>query len=148
MLTGEYEVYPNGEAMAAAIEKLDQLEASYLSLFTGKTISGLKKKTWFIIPEEGSAPSEYRLEMFSEQLGFVPADLMEGLPLEVQITPLGKTNLPGNYFSQNRGQISQNNLYYRMPDVAQLKVVLGSSVLSLQRISVYQSGAMMTVPVN
>ncbi len=148
MLTGEYEVYPDGEAMAAAIEKLDQMEASYLSLFTGKTVSGLKKKTWFVVPEDGPESSRYRLEMFSGQLGFVPAELMEGLPLEVQITPQGKTARPGNYFTQTGVDNTQNTLYYRIPDVAELKVVLGTSVLSLQRISLFQSGAMMTVPVN
>ncbi len=148
MLTGEYEVYPDGEAMAAAIKKLDEMEASYLSLFTGKTISGLKKKTWFVVPEDGPEPTRYRLEMFSEQLGFIPEDLMEGLPLEVQIAPLGKTSRPGDYFAQSGSRNTQNTLYYRMPDVAQLKVVLGASVLSLQRISLFQSGAMMTIPVN
>ncbi len=148
MLTGEYEVYPDGEAMAAAIKKLDEMEASYLSLFTGKTISGLKKKTWFIVPEDGPDPSKYRLEMFSDQLGFIPADLMEGLPLEVQITPLGKTTRPGDYFAQSGSGNTQNTLFYRMPDVAQLQVVLGTSVHSLQRISLFQSGAMMTIPVN
>ena len=86
--------------------------------------------------------------MFSAQLGFIPEDLMEGLPLEVQITPLGKTTRPGDYFAQSGSSNTQNTLYYRMPDVAELKVVLGASVLSLQRISLFQSGAMMTIPVN
>ncbi len=148
MLTGEYEVYPDGEAMAAAIKKLDEMEASYLSLFTGKTVSALKKKTWFIVPEDGPEPSKYQLEMFSEQLGFIPADLMEGLPLEVKITPLGKTTRPGDYFAKSGSGNTQNTLYYRMPDVAQLEVLLGTGVLSLQRISLFQSGAMMTIPIN
>ena len=148
MLTGEYEVYPDGEAMAAAIKKLDQMEASYLTLFTGKTVSALKKKTWFVVPEDGPEPSRYRLDTFSDQLGFVPAELMEGQPLEVLVEPLGKTTEPGDYFTEAGEANSQNTMYYRMPDVAQLKVVLGTNVLSPQRISLFQSGAMMTIPVD
>ncbi|MEN8203435.1 MAG: DUF4831 family protein [Bacteroidota bacterium] len=148
MLTGEYEVYPDGEAMGTALNKMDQMEASYLSLFTGKTISRLKKKTWFIVPEKGSEPSRYNLAMFSEQLGFIPSELLEGLPLEVQITPLGKTHMPGSYFEGGGANQTQNMLYYRMPDVAGLKVVYGTEVLSDQRISIFQAGALMSTPVN
>jgi len=148
MLTGEYEVYPNGEAMEAALKKMDQMEASYLSLFTGKTVSRLKKKTWFIVPGNGPEASSYGLDMFSEQLGFIPAELLEGLPLEVQIKPLGKTSRPGSYFSRSGGNNSRNSIYYRMPDVAELKVVYGTDVLSEQRISIFQSGAMLTAPVH
>ncbi len=148
MLTGEYEVYPDGEAMAAAINKLDQLEESYLSLFTGKTVTRLLKKTWFIVPETGSEASRYPLEMFSEQLGFVPAELMEGLPLEVKIDPMGKTATPASYFPNANTVAEKNALFIRIPDVALLKVMLGSEVLSEQRISIYQSGALITRPIH
>jgi len=147
MLTGEYEVYPDGEAMGAALKKMDQMEASYLSLFTGKTVSKIKKKTWFIVPESGSESSRYTLDMFSEQLGLVPAELLEGLPLELQITPLGKTERPGSYFKSSGGKNSQNMVFFRMPDVAELKVVYGAEVLSEQRISIFQAGSLMSSPV-
>lgn len=146
MLTGEYEVYPDGEAMAAAIQKLDQLEASYLSLFTGKTVTRTEKKIYFVIPETGSAPSLYRLEMFSEQLGFVPAELMEGLPLELQIQPVGKTAGLNTQFAGTPAPGSLNKLYYRIPDVTSLQVTLGGEVISDQRISIFQSGTMVTSP--
>ena len=35
------------EAMDAAIRKLDQLEAAYLSLFTGKTVTRTRTRSWF-----------------------------------------------------------------------------------------------------
>ena len=147
MLTGEYEVFPNGEAMAAAIEKLDQLEESYLTLFAGKTISRMGKRAYFIVPETGSSPSRYRLDMFSSQLGFVPAELMEGDPLEVQIKPLGIINALDGQVSGNPEERGYDKLYYRLPDVVELKVKLGGDVLSTQRISIFQSGAVITSPI-
>ncbi|MCK5137645.1 MAG: DUF4831 family protein [Bacteroidales bacterium] len=147
MLTGEYEVFPNGEAMAAAIEKLDQLEESYLTLFTGKTISRMGKRAYFIVPETGSSPSRYRLDMFSSQLGFVPAELMEGEPLEVQIEPLGTINALDGQVSGTPEEKGYDKLYYRLPDVVELKVNLGVDVLFSQRISIFQSGAVITSPI-
>jgi hypothetical protein len=145
MLTGEYEVYPDGEAMGASIQKLDQMEASYLSLFVGKTITKIMKRTWFIVPETGGNTSTYPLDIFSDLLGFVPKDLMEGKPLEAVITPLGLTQKAGDYFSI--ASVPGNSLVYRIPDVAELKIMLGEEALSTHRISIYQSGHMTTGPI-
>ena len=146
MLTGEYEVYPDGEAMGASIQKLDQMEASYLSLFTGKTITRVMKRTWFIVPEPGVAPSSYPLDFFSNQLGFIPAEINEGQPLEVVINPMGKTIKVGGYFSAS--SVPPNALLYRVPDLAELKVMLGEQALSTHRISIYQSGHLLTAPIH
>jgi hypothetical protein len=146
MLTGEYEVYPDGVAMGAAIQKLDQMEASYLSLFTGKSITRVMKRTWFIVPEPGTAPSSYPLDNFSDKLGFVPSGLTEGEPLEVVVRPMGKTIRVGGYFSA--ASVPNNALLYRIPDLAELKVMLGEEALSTYRISIYQSGHLVTAPIH
>jgi hypothetical protein len=146
MLTGEYEVYPDGEAMGASIQKLDQMEASYLSLFTGKTITRVLKRTWFIVPEPGVDPSTYPLDVFSTMLGFVPAEMNEGQPLEVVMAPMGKTIRVGGYFSSS--SVPPNALLYRIPDLVELKVMLGEQALSTHRVSIYQSGHMLTAPIH
>lgn len=145
MLTGEYEVYPDGEAMGASIQKLDQMEAAYLSLFTGKTITRVMKRTWFIVPESGTESSSYPLDYFSKQLGFVPAAMNEGEALEVVISPLGKTIRIGGYFTAN--SVPVNALLYRIPDLAELKVMLGEQALTTHRITIYQSGNLITAPI-
>ena len=145
MLTGEYEVFPDGEAMGASLNKLDQMEASYLSLFTGKTITKIMKRTWFIVPETGVNLSTYSLDKFSELLGFVPGEMMEGKTLEVVIEPLGLTQRAGDYFSI--ASVPGNALVYRIPDVAELKIMLGEEALATHRISIYQSGHMTTGPI-
>lgn len=146
MLTGEYEVYPDGEAMGASIHKLDQMEASYLSLFTGKTITKIMKRTWFIVPETGTKSSTYPLDKFSEQLGFIPGGLMEGKALDVVISPQGLTQSAGDYFSI--ATVPENALIYRIPDVAELKIMLGEEALATHRISLYQSGHLTTGPIH
>jgi hypothetical protein len=148
LITGQYEVYPEGEAMAAAIDRLDRLEKSYLSLFTGKNLRTVHRREFFIVPGHGSSPSTHRLGMFSGQLGFVPEGLMEGLPLEVHLTPEGKTTNIENLYPQVPREGSNNLLYYRLPDVVDLKVMLGEEILKEKRISVFQAGAVLTHPVD
>jgi hypothetical protein len=145
MLTGEYEVYPNGEAMDAAIRKLDQLEAAYLSLFTGKTVTRTRTRSWFITPQDGQAASRYTLGMFSQQLGFIPADLLEGAPLVLEIEPTGVVSGPAQHFGSAMETL-ENALYYRLPDVVGLKVKWGSEELHEQRLSLFQAGAIVTYP--
>lgn len=147
LLTGEYALFPQGEAMEAVLRKLDQLEASYLSLFTGKTISRRESRAYFIVPGAGQDPSRYRLGLFSEQLGFVPEELMEGEPLEVMISPTGQSSVLGINDRDLNEDPGLNKLYYRIPDVAELEVVLGEEVLSRHRISIYQSGGMLSIPI-
>jgi hypothetical protein len=146
LLTGDVETFPQGVAMEAALAKLDELEASYLSLFTGKTTGRIESRAWFVVPEAGPEPSVYRLGMFSGQLGFVPDDLKEGTPVELTIGPLGMTRDLGAYYSGRKDQAGLNELFYRLPDVAELKVRVGEEELITKRISLYQSGAVVTTP--
>jgi hypothetical protein len=147
VLTGEYEVFPQGEAMETALSKLDQLEESYLSLFVGRSFSRMAKKAYFIVPEPGSAPSRYRLDLFSGRLGFVPAELLEGDPLEVTIAPTGQTRFLGRSREELMRGDQINQLYYRLPEIVELKVILGGEVLFSERTSIYQSGALVKTPI-
>lgn len=146
LLTGEYDAFPQGVAMQAALDKLDELEAEYLSLFIGKTLVRKELRSWFIVPESGSGSSSYSLGVFSEQLGMVPEEMMEGAPLEISLEPTGATrNLDAYYSSRDIGD-AFNVLYYRIPDVVEMKLMLGSTELAKQRISVYQSGSLVSAP--
>ncbi len=139
MLTGEYEVFPQGEAMETAIRKLDELEASYLSLFTGKSISSTEKRSYFIVPLTGQDPSRYRLGLFSEQLGFVPEELGEGAPLELSISPSGSVSPSFSRRLQDlKGTPGFNHLIYRVPDVAEIKIMLRDQELTKYRTSIYR----------
>jgi len=146
MLTGEYEVYPDGEAMEAAIRKLDQLEASYLSLFTGKSYTRTMTKSWFIIPEESENSSAFRLGMFSDQLGFVPEDILEGSPLELEIESQGTTASPSVHYAPLPGVNNKNVLVYRLPEITLLQVRWGEKILSEERLSIFQKGALISTP--
>lgn len=146
LLTGEYESFPQGVAMQAALDKLDELEAEYMSLFVGKTLVRKEKRSWFIVPEAGSESASYTLGFFSGQLGMVPEEMMEGEELKVLLEPSGKTKKLDSYYSGKNPTAESNLLYYRIPDVVDFKLMLGSSELSSQRISVFQAGSLISTP--
>jgi len=146
LLTGEYEGFPQGVAMKAALDKLDKLEASYLTLFTGKTLIRQEKRYWFVVPETGSKSTIYPLGVFSEQLGIVPEEMKEGLPLEIKLDPTGKTKNLDTYYSGKAIGDVVNVLYYRIPDVVKMRLMLGATELANQRISVYQAGSLISAP--
>ena len=146
LLTGEYDGFPQGVAMQAALEKLDDLEAEYLTLFIGKSLLRQERRSWFIVPESGSEASTYPLGVYSEQLGMVPEEMMEGAPLNITLEPTGTTRNLNAYYSKKNLNDESNVLYYRMPDVVEVKLMLGSSELSSQRITVYQAGSLVSSP--
>ncbi|MCK4992381.1 MAG: hypothetical protein KAS29_17910, partial [Bacteroidales bacterium] len=59
--------------------------------------------------------------------------------------PMGKTIRVGGYFSAN--SVPPNALLYRIPDLAELKVMLGEQALTTHRISIYQSGHLLAAPI-
>lgn len=146
LLTGEYDAFPQGVAMQAALDKLDELETEYLSLFTGKTLVRKEKRSWFIVPEAGSESSSHELGVFSSQLGMVPEEMMEGDPLRLLLEPAGKTKGLRTFYSGKDLAAASNLLYYRIPDVVNFKLMLGAAELSGQRISVFQAGSLISTP--
>ncbi len=146
LLTGENEGFPQGVAMKAALDKLDELEASYLTLFTGKTLVRHELRSWFVVPETGSKSTTYPLCLFSEQLGIVPQEMKEGLPVEIKMEPTGKTSNLDAYYSGKAIDDVTNVFYYRIPDVVEMRLMHGATELARQRISVYQAGSLISAP--
>jgi hypothetical protein len=148
LLSGYGDVFPNGEAMAATLKKLDQLESEYLSLFTGKQYSETYTREFYITPEQDEKDKQYSLAIFSGRLGFVPTSIDEGSPLTVEIEPAGKTRSLRNLMPQAPEAEVYNQIYYRLPDVADIRVKWNGEHLHHKRITIYQLGALVSVPIS
>lgn len=148
LLSGYGEVFPDGEAMEATINKMDQLEKEYISLFTGKEHFETYTRELYIIPAFQQDNKRYPVGYFSDQLGFVPASLNEGYPVSVEIIPSGKTRSLRNLIPQNPEENVYNEIYYRLPDVADVRVLWGDQELIEKRMNIYQLGALVSVPLD
>ena len=148
ILTGEATVFPQNEAV---INEMNRLERDYLELFTGKTISEKKSFTFQIIPSSENAGKQVRLFQFSELTGPVDSDQPGGDPVVVELTPEKKTKdlVVIKKTREDTGEVQQyDKLYYRVPDVATLKISLGDEVLFNSRRLVYQFGEVIQLPAN
>jgi len=146
LLSGYGEVFPDGEAMAATLKKIDQLEREYLSLFTGKQYTEIFTREFYLTPEADDSQKTYILAFFSQRLGFISATNDEGSPLTVEVVPAGKTKSLRNLMAQSPEAEVYNQIYYRLPDVADVKVSWSGKDIHHKRVNIYQLGALVSIP--
>ncbi len=145
LLAGQNELFPEGDALAVSIEELDKLEKEYLQLFLGKRIKEKFKKSFIVVPDAGSESRSYTFARFSPEAGLLKADDSAGKALELWIEPQHKVlNLPDATLEQN----VKNQIFYRVPDIAEVKVQLVNEILYEKRSTVYQLGNILSYPVH
>lgn len=145
ILTGEANVLPQSEAV---IKEMNRLENEYTELFTGKTIREKRTFSYQVIPEQALAGKPVTLFNFSELTGIT--DEKTGDPVMIEMVPERKTrNLSVIKSSPSDDDENSNDkLYYRIPDVVNLKITFGDEVLFNSRRLVYQFGEIVQLPSN
>jgi hypothetical protein len=147
ILTGEATVFPQNDA---AIIEMNRLEKEYTELFTGKTIKEVRTYSFLIIPEKEMAGKPVTLFRFSELTGPLSGSDKGGVPVTIQFIPEKKTK---DLTIINKKQASPESavydkLYYRVPDVVNLKISVGSENLLNSRKLIYQFGEVIQLPAN
>jgi hypothetical protein len=142
MVSADYPVLPQGEAMTASINELQRIEERYLGLFTGKLFKDTIQQQWSIVPlPDGQGESE--LCRFSDEEGFLPAGSVDGKGIFLLMKPSGLTSgIPAIPLNQ------PNTLYYRIPDFALVEIQAGNELIASSKISLFQFGKLvpLTLP--
>jgi hypothetical protein len=147
ILTGEATVFPQNEA---PINEINRLEKAYTELFTGKTFTETRTFSYQIDPSKNMGGKPVTLFQFSELTGPVDSKATGGKPVIVELTPEQKTK---SITILNKKQSEPetpkfDKLYYRVPDVVNMKISLGSEVLFNSRKLIYQFGEVVNLPSN
>ena len=143
ILSGEFDTFPAGVAMEFAINELNRLEQQYLELFTGKTVSQVFTGTVFITPE--GSPQQFNLITLLMKNSLPELAAYQDELLLLHINPLQKTHSLFNQPDETYlGNI--NHLIYRVPDMAVIKVTKGSRIYYEERVSLYQAGKIVYLP--
>jgi hypothetical protein len=147
ILTGEANVYPQNDA---AINEINRLEKEYMELFTGKTIKQKIAYTYTYIPVRDADTKPKVLFQFSDLTG--PSNIAGrgGNQVTLELMPEQKTKDLTILRKQGPESIGQtyDKLYYRVPDMVNLKVSMGSEVYLNTRKLVYQFGQIVQLPAN
>lgn len=145
LLAGQYDVFPEGQALAISIKELNQLEKEYLELFLGKTVTQGFTHSSMIVPKESSGNQEFIVGKFSTQTGLLDKDATNGVALKLEIKSLGTLNAIKNSAISSKPNLI-NNLYYRLPEMSEVNVRLDKELLFESRMSIYQSGVLLNLP--
>jgi len=142
LLSGQYDVFPEGSALEYAVNRLNKLEEEYLSLFLGKTVKQYYHKSYEWIPDEGNLTKE--LFWFSEKNGITTKDDPTGLPVILKVMESGP--LPLKNMVQPGDSIDTSALIYRVPVPVSLEVTYANKNLFTNRIMVDQLGTLFRLP--
>jgi hypothetical protein len=143
LLAGQYDVFPEGQALAISVEELDKTEKEYLELFLGKKVKQEFTQSFIIIPEKSSEVQKITVAKFSQETGLRASDANTGKAIVMEIEPLQTLKaLPST------PQFVLNNLYYRIPDIANVRLKIESEVLYESRMSLFQAGKLVGIMIN
>lgn len=144
LLSGQYEVFPEGVALQTSVEELNRLEEEYLSLFIGKVNTDTLKRTFLFTPAFNQELEREELCRFSEDNGFLEARSASGRPVVLDIRNMDFTRHLKQVQLPLGGPGHEGILLYRIPEKAAIKILYGSSTALEAEMKIYQYGA--TVP--
>ena len=146
LISGDVEMASNPETFNAMYKKLDDLEKEYTSLFLGKRVTKKVVKTVYVIPNKGV--QDQTVAKFSSTEGLTLGTSGSGSMITVQTLSLNTTgtiNAPSQ--SAVESMSYENKVFYRVPEMAQVKVTCGKTVLLEDRVTVNQLGELLMAPI-
>jgi hypothetical protein len=85
LITGDADNIPSGDGLRAALEEIQHLEEEYLSLFIGKTYSGVETYYFDVVPIAAQNKQSYIAFRFSETQGVLPSGNVAGRPIILEL---------------------------------------------------------------
>ncbi len=148
ILTGEANVFPQSEA---AINEINRLDAEYTALFAGKIWKEIKIFTYTVIPQKEMTGKQVELLRFSEVTG--PAGVSEkgGKQVVVEFNPVQKTKeliIKTKQQPEVTAEKKYDKLFYRVPDIVNMKITMGTEIFYNDRKLIYQFGEVIPLPAN
>jgi hypothetical protein len=140
LVSGQYEQVPDGQAMDIAVAELDATENEYLSLFTGKAFTDRFTRTFRYVPDGSRQLSKEVLCRFSGTEGFVDPKGVKGIPVILEAEDMNMTMHLEDIGSTYQQPVTGTNMPVRLPDMAEIRIIRGSGIISKSRMPVFQYG--------
>lgn len=150
LLKGENDgdIFPEGEALTIMLKELSKLESDYMSLFTGHTESTKRVYRFEYHPDSDENNIEVELFRLSRKYGILPVGDINGKPVIIKITRHDFTKPVNSYENKKNSVkgISASGLMYRIPDEANIEILIGEYSVARRRISIAQFGTINVLP--
>ena len=145
LITGDVATATNPETFNAMYQKLDELEQEYMSLLVGKRVAKRTIQTVYVVPNK--EVTTQTVAKFSETDGLTIGTGGSGSMISVQTLSMNTTsaiNAPSQ--SAVESMTYENKVFYRIPEMANVKVTCGNRTLLEDRVTVNQLGALLMAP--
>jgi hypothetical protein len=151
LLGDPYDISLDGGGFEFIIEEMKRLEKKYTALFTGISYSEVYKASFGHTPDENIPGKPEVLFRFSDNKGILPATDLTGRPVVLEFNSEKKTAVLAPliiepFVSQDEEKNPSVPLYYRIPDVVEVRVVDGRNILGNKKALVYQFGKVVNLP--
>lgn len=134
---------PDGEAYRVMTVELDRIIAGSLSLFTGRKIVKKHQLAFDVVPD-GKGGKGIVAFRFSQTAGVLPESNVSGKPIMLEIEP--NNELKQKIEVAGAGEGTTKGIYYRIPAVAQARLLNGSDLLAQAKLTIAQYGVISTLP--
>ena len=142
LITGDVDNAFSGNSLKDALAEINRLEKEYLSLFLGKTFVEKRKYKFYVSPEKAIAEKMYNVFDFSETEGILSEPGRSSTSVMLTVTPTGKVNR----IEGVNTPIRVANIYYRVPEIANIQLLYGAKELCSGKMHVYQMGKELAIP--
>lgn len=146
LVSGDVAMASDPETFKTMCIELDEMEKEYMSLFTGWSDTKVVTRSVYVIPNKEIATQT--VAKFSESEGLTVGTSGSGRAIAVQTLPLNTTsaiNAPSQ--SAVESMSYENKVFYRVPELANVKVTVGNATLLEERVSVNQLGSLLMAPI-
>ncbi len=140
------EFHPDGEAYEESLEELEKIEHDNLALFIGKQQKESYTFRFDYVPQNRPVKGEVVFR-FDESRGILPKTDLSGKPVMLEM------ERDENLASKQEGFARSDNpaagaggVYYRLPGVAEVKLIRELTVIATTRLTVAQFGTVAPLP--
>lgn len=142
------EPLPDGKSFEIMTEELGKMEENYLALFIGKSAKQTYEFSFDYIPGEKTSKGDVFFR-FSEERGVLPKSDLSGRPVVIEVNRVDNLAAKQNGLSASENpEAGKSGVYYRMPGMAEIRIMDGGTQLAGARAPIAQFGTIAPVPEN
>jgi hypothetical protein len=140
------EPLPDGKSFEVMTEELGKMEENYLALFIGKSSKEKYEFSFDFFPGEKTVKGEVFFR-YSEDRGVLPKSDLSGRPITIEVNKI--ENLAGKQSglrTSDNPNAGKSGVYYRIPGMAEVRIMDGGTQLAGARMSIAQFGTTAPIP--
>ena len=140
------EPFPDGKSFEVMTQELGKMEENYVALFIGKSNKQTYEFSFDFVPGSKSVKGEVFFR-FSDDRGVLPKSDLSGRPIVIDVTKAENLTTKQNGLSSSDNPFAgKSGLYYRMPGMAEIRIMDGSAQLATSRTAIAQFGTTAPIP--